>query len=39
MINDVKQLVEQEMAGETEVHGQYLPQCHFVDQIKSVRDE
>jgi hypothetical protein len=36
---DVKQLVEQKMEGEHEVHGEYLPQCHYVDQIKSVRDQ
>jgi hypothetical protein len=35
---NVKQLAEQEMAGETTVHGEYLPHRHFVDQIKSERD-
>jgi hypothetical protein len=30
MTNSVEQMVECEMAGEIEVSGEKLPQCHFV---------
>jgi hypothetical protein len=30
MIMIVKHLMERELAGETEVFGENLPQCHFV---------
>jgi hypothetical protein len=30
MMMTVEQLVERELAGETEVLGEILPQCHFI---------
>jgi hypothetical protein len=30
MMVTVEQLVERELAGDTEVLGEHLPQCHFV---------
>jgi hypothetical protein len=33
----VKQLVEWRLAGETEVHGENLPQRHFVHQFHMTR--